>query len=164
MIFNYFGNIFHYGPWMAKKLVAPQLSITEPCWALTWSPTHHMAEFSPRFRTTTSRVSFPNPHCFFFGPWFWDIVLFFWLGSPFTPLGGTFHFLLREFSCQFFANAGCKPCFNRIWSPGIYCWCWSNPGSQLIGSLLHLFICMISFDIIFTGFIQTASNISNCYL
>ena len=85
---------------MAKKLVAPQLSITEPCWALTWSPTHHMAKFSPRFRTTTSRVSFPNPHCFFC-PWFWDIVLFFWLGSPFTPLGGTFHFLLREFSCHF---------------------------------------------------------------
>ena len=77
MIFNYFGNIFHYGPWMAKKLVAPQLSITEPCWALTWSPTHHMAEFSPRFRTTTSRVSFPNPHCFFFFVHDFEILYYF---------------------------------------------------------------------------------------
>lgn len=89
---------------MAKTLVALQLSITEPCWALTWSPTHHMAEFSPRFRTTTSGVSFPNPHCCF--PWFWDIHYSFFLG------GKSFHTTWRHFSLSFtwifmsiFANA-----------------------------------------------------------
>ena len=64
------------------------------------------------------------------------------------------------------ANGSGRQCLNRTSSPGTYFWCWSNPGNLLIGSFLHLFTCMISFDIIFTGSIPTAiyRTLTRCIL